>query len=94
MAQIKPQAHFITKESLQRWKDTRGGYGKTESKYEVKFHNRYHQLKAKLKEYCKANIEVEGVCVYRSKRGQWGEYFEYWKLDCNDKLYIEKEGWS
>jgi|GEM_PF-1900835 hypothetical protein len=91
---ITPQAHFITKESFQRWNNSRVSYGKIESKYEVKLHKTYRELKTKLKEYCEANIDVEGVCVYRTKRSQWGESFEYWKLDNNGKLFIDKEGWS
>jgi hypothetical protein len=32
--------------------------------------------------------------VYRSRRGEWGEWFEYWELDGNGKPRIFKDGWS
>jgi hypothetical protein len=36
----------------------------------------------------------EYVSVYRSKRGEWGEWFEHWQLDSNGKPVIIKQGWS
>lgn len=32
------------------------------------------------------------VGVYRSRRGEWGEWFEHWKLE-DGKLVKIKEGW-
>jgi hypothetical protein len=34
----------------------------------------------------------EYISVYRTKRGEWGEYFEHWLLK-NDELEIIKHGW-
>jgi len=33
------------------------------------------------------------VRVSRSRRGQWGEWFEYWGFDNNRKPVIIKQGW-
>lgn len=93
MARITPQAHFITNESWNRWNETRASYGETKSKYEVKTHNTYVNLKKHIKEYCTNNIDSRGVAVYRSRRGQWGEWFEYWKL-VDDVPTIVESGWS
>ena len=32
------------------------------------------------------------VCVYRERRGEWGEWFEHWAIR-NNKPTIIKEGW-
>jgi hypothetical protein len=37
-----------------------------------------------------ANRDYVTVC--RSRRGEWGEWFEHWKLD-DEKLSIIKYGW-
>lgn len=52
----------------------------------------YVQLKKELAKYIKESVE-DHVTVYREKRGQWGEWFEYWYIDDNDKPYKGKEGW-
>jgi len=33
------------------------------------------------------------VCVARSKRGQWGEWFERWKLSGGEPRLVD-EGWQ
>ena len=91
---ITPQAHFITDKSWNRWNTSRSSYGKTESKYEVKRHKTYRELKRNLREYCKDCIDSEGVVVYRTRKGQWGEWFEYWKADDNGKPFIYKQGYN
>lgn len=32
--------------------------------------------------------------VVRSRRGEWGEWFEHWFMDDSGKPMIVKEGWS
>ena len=59
---------------------------------EVIFFKTYRELLKNLKTLIK-NTAYE-VVVYRSRRGEWGEWFEYWELDANDKLRIYKKGWS
>ena len=86
----KPQVSYITRDSLREYYNSY----KPISKYITKRYNSYRELKRDLKEICEKNIDDDGVHVLRSKRGQWGEYFEYWKLDNNDKPTIVKEGWN
>jgi hypothetical protein len=33
------------------------------------------------------------VRVYRSRRGQWGEWFEHWQFNAERKPVVIKEGW-
>lgn len=53
----------------------------------------YRELKKSLKGHCGNCKEDEGVFVCRYRRGEWGEWFERWKLDDNGKPYIVKQGW-
>lgn len=94
MARFKPQVSFITKTSLNDYYN-QSNYSKPRlSKYITKQYNTYKELKKDLKDICKSNIDVDGVFVVRSKRGQWGEWNERWDLDSNGKPTIIKEGWS
>jgi len=65
-------------------------YNKGE-KTKVKVFKTYRELKKKLKEYLEENDEVS---VYRSKRSEWGEWFENWGLNAQRKPYIKNSGWS
>ena len=53
----------------------------------------YRELKKKLPELIKENDDPEGLFVLRTRRGEWGEWFERWKL-INGKPEIIREGWS
>ena len=86
---ITPQANFITEDSLHEYRNHRNGG----SKYENRFYKTYRELKKDMKNLLKENIDDAGISVYRSRRGQWGEWFEIWKLD-NGEPTIVKEGWS
>jgi len=55
--------------------------------------NTYRELKKAIKR-CIEDGDEDMVYVYRSRRGQWGEWFEHWKLDDDGKPGIIKEGWS
>lgn len=44
-----------------------------------------------MKECC---LNDPQVSVYRSRRGEWGEWFEHWVLDGNGKPKIIKQGWQ
>ena len=59
-------------------------------KTKFEFYKTYRELKKDLPKFIRENDEV---VVYRSRRGQWGEWFEYWTL-INGKLEITKQGWS
>lgn len=54
--------------------------------------NTYREAKKKIPEALKQSITGQ-IEIYRSKRGQWGEWFEHWKL-VNGKPKIIKEGWQ
>lgn len=51
----------------------------------------YTELKRKLKELIQESPDGE-VFVSRSRRGEWGEWFEYWSLS-NGQPVITKQGW-
>lgn len=59
----------------------------------TKQYDTYRALKKDLKEICEVNIDNDGVFVIRSKRSQWGEWYEHWKLN-NGKPMIVECGWS
>jgi len=87
MANFKPQVTVITKETV---RESRNSYGK-KSQYQTIRYKNYRELKKNLKKHIEENIELP-VYVIRSKRGQWGEYFEHWQMS-NGKPVIVKEGW-
>jgi hypothetical protein len=51
----------------------------------------YKELKKNLKKHLDENLEPT-VYVTRSRRGEWGEWFENWEL-VDGKPKIVKEGW-
>ena len=52
----------------------------------------YRELKKKIKEYLPLSLSGE-ISVHRSRRGDWGEWFEVWQMRQN-KPTIVKEGWN
>lgn len=52
----------------------------------------YRKLIKSLKDCAKVCTEQWSVYVFRSRRGEWGEWFEKWTA-VNGKLSIEKKGW-
>lgn len=52
----------------------------------------YAKVKSELKSLIKKSNE-KIVRVYRSRRGNWGEWFEHWSLNHNNKPTIIKQGW-
>tara|TARA_R110000851_G_scaffold28466_2_gene79322 strand:- start:6506 stop:6778 length:273 start_codon:yes stop_codon:yes gene_type:complete len=90
MARFKPQVSYITKDSLNEYYKS----SKPKSMYITKHFSTYSELKKSLPEICECNIDVDGVHVVRSRRGQWGEYNERWKLDISGKPIIINETWS
>jgi len=92
MSRFKPQVTYMTHESLNDYYNSYSWNPKP--KYIVKEYSTYAELKKDLPEICKSNIDLDGVHVVRSKRGQWGEWNENWEVDNNNELTIIKEGWS
>lgn len=41
------------------------------------------------------NESYDGIVrVYRSRRGEWGEWYEHWAYNEKGKPYIFKQGWQ
>jgi len=53
--------------------------------------NTYAEVKSRMKEFLQDSHNNE-VNVSRSRRGEWGEWFEYWSMS-NGKPVINKQGW-
>ena len=91
MAQFKPQVTYMTSESLH---DYRVGRHRVTSPYITKSFKTYAELKKALKDYIIDNhIGEDEVFVTRSRRGEWGEWFEKW-VKINGKPTIIKKGWQ
>jgi hypothetical protein len=87
MANFKPQVTIITNETRREYSNS---YGKG-SPYKTIQYPTYRELKKNLKKHLQENIEAQ-ICVSRSRKGEWGEWFENWTL-VNGKPTIVKEGW-
>lgn len=91
MAQFKPQVTYMTSESLHDYRVSR--YRVT-SPYITKSFKTYAELKKALKDYIlDSHIGEDEVFVSRSRRGEWGEWFEKW-VKINGKPTIIKKGWQ
>lgn len=86
-ARFPPQATYVSRDSLRAYNN-----GTRKIKNEMKQFDSYAELKSKLKEMIAESIDGE-VYVVRSRKGEWGEWFEYWKI-INGKPMITKEGWN
>jgi predicted kinase len=53
----------------------------------------YRELKKHLKKICEENTDANGVSVSRSRRAEWGEWFERWELNSSGHPVIIDEGW-
>lgn len=51
----------------------------------------YREVKSRMKEFIDDSCDNE-VCVYRHRRGEWGEWFEHWSM-INGKPEITRSGW-
>jgi len=87
MAQFRPQFSISrNQDNVHLFKD----YPYESSKYFI--FPTYRELKQKLVEIMKA-YSVTEISVSRSRRGEWGEWFEYWHLH-GDEVVKGKEGWT
>ena len=86
--QFKP-SYIITNEHSRE--DYRMGVRKTE--WQSKTFNTYPLLKKQLRIDLMTTNVVGDISVSRSRRGEWGEYFEIWSL-VNGKPKIIKQGWQ
>ena len=84
MAQFRPQLHIM---------DYKG-------KTEIRTYETYVKLKKAIPKLIWKDSDADGMFVVRSRRGQWGEWFERWKSDGFntrtglDRVKIVKQGWS
>jgi hypothetical protein len=91
MANFKPQVTYMTDSSLHDYKVERLRVTSTNV---TKSFNTYAELKKALKDYILDNhIGEDEVFVTRSRRGEWGEWFEKW-VKINGKPTIIKKGWQ
>ena len=91
MSRFKPQVSFMTEES---WRDYRNDYSnRIKSPCITKQYPTYAELKRNIEQHLIDHVSDEAVSVVRSKRGEWGEWFEKWEL-VNGKATIVKEGWN
>lgn len=91
MAQFRPQVTYMTDSSLH---DYRVGRYRVTSPYITKSFKTYAELKKALKEYIlHSHIASDRVFVTRSRRGEWGEWFEKWEL-VDGKPKITQKGWQ
>ncbi len=88
MANFKTSVTFTTDESRRDYRN-RGYRG---SDYIFQRYDTYRELKKNLKQHLE-DSEDNTVSVSRSRRWEWGEWFENWGLDSERKPVIVKEGW-
>jgi hypothetical protein len=74
-----------------RWKPGFWFKSKDENTNKYIHFDSYRELKKKLKDYLQ-NSREDTIHVSRSRRGEWGEWFENWILS-GDKPRKIKEGW-
>lgn len=91
MGRFKPQVTYMTRDTLHDYNVDRL---RCYSPYKTQKFNTYAELKKALKNYILLNhIGDKPVMVSRSRRGEWGEWFELWQL-VNCKPKIIKQGWQ
>ena len=87
MSNFKPQVSFATEDSIRQYYNN-----ERKSRNNVNVYPTYAKLKASIGAVLRASHD-ECAFVVRSRRGEWGEWFEHWEL-VNGKPKIVKEGWS
>ena len=91
MANFKPQVTYMTDSSLHDYKVERL---RVTSPNITKSFNTYAELKKALRDYILDNhIGDDEVFVTRSRRGEWGEWYEKW-IKVNGVPTILKQGWQ
>jgi len=54
--------------------------------------NTYAEVKKRMNAFMNDSFD-EYICVYRHRRGEWGEWFEHW-IKQGRKNVIIKQGWQ
>ena len=87
MSNSKPQVTVITEETRREYRDS---FSKN-SPYKTIQYKTYRELKKNIRRHLEENLESD-ISVARSKRGEWGEWFEIWSK-VNGEPKILREGW-
>jgi len=87
MSRFKPSVTVLTNDSIRNYQN-RGYRG---SRYEYHEYPTYEKLKKDIANHLKNSLE-EHISVSRSRRGEWGEWYEHWKM-IDGKPKIIKSGW-
>jgi hypothetical protein len=88
MSNFKPQLTVITTETR---RDYANSYGKG-NPYKTIQYPTYRELVKNMKQHLEENLEAN-ISVSRSRRGEWGEFYEIWQL-VEGKPKIIKKGWQ
>ena len=64
----------------------------TRDGYKTEVYPTYKELKKNITKHLNESTE-HPISVSRSRRSEWGEWFEHWKFNANGKSEIVKEGW-
>lgn len=87
MANFKPGFWVTTEETQRNYRMSNSKHGSA-----YIYADTYRKLKPLIKEYLPLSLSGE-LHIHRSKRGEWGEWFEVWQLQ-GGKPTIVKEGWN
>jgi hypothetical protein len=90
MAQFRPQAISMTRESIRDYEVERYG---VKSEFKTERFKTYAELKKALPRILSEHIGDTPVTTIRSRRGHWGEWFEKWII-LDGKPTIIKKGWQ
>ena len=91
MARFKPQVNYMTWNSKHEYDVEKY---RVKSPYKTEIFKTYAELKKALKDrILHEHIGEDEVFVTRSKRGEFGEWFEKWAL-VDGKPKITKKGWQ
>jgi len=87
MSNFKPEVRVITAETVREYNNS----NRSKSAFISIQYPTYKELKKNLLKHLKENIEPT-IFVNRSRRGNWGEWFENWQL-VGGKPKIINSGW-
>jgi len=87
MGKFKPQITVLTRDSENEYR-----MGKKRSPYKTIQYPTYAELRKNIKRHLEEDLG-DTVSVSRSRRGEWGEWYENWQLDHERKPVIIDQGW-
>ena len=88
MSNFKPSLTYITDDSRRLYR-----MGERKSEVVTETYSTYKKVRSRVINCLKHESPIDNeVCVSRSRRGEWGEWFERWAL-VNGKPKIIKETW-